>query len=113
MMTCAPTRPFSIILDSSGNDATGPSTGGSSEAAAKASAKDFLNAVEEDLIIDEVANVEQWTTKVMQVKDRPIILDFYADWSAPCKKLMPILEEKARENKGKFKLVKINIDNCP
>lgn len=103
-------RQFSIIGANGGgadNDAAG------SEAAAKASAKDFLNAVEEDLIIDEVMTTEQWTTKVMQVKDKPIILDFYADWCAPCKKLTPVLEEKAREHEGKFKLVKVNIDNVP
>ena len=102
--THVPMRPFSIINDGAAAD---------TEAAAKASAKEFLNAVEEDLIIDEVTTVDQWKAKVMHVKDKPVILDFYADWCAPCKKLTPILEEKAREHDGKFKLVKINIDTLP
>mmetsp|Transcript_29214 Transcript_29214/g.36279 ORF Transcript_29214/g.36279 Transcript_29214/m.36279 type:complete len:150 (-) Transcript_29214:666-1115(-) len=103
-------RHFSII-GADGND--GAAGAASSEAAAKASAKEFLNKVEEDLIIDEIISVDQWTTKVMDVKDKPIILDCYADWCAPCKKIMPILEEKTREHDGKFKLVKVNIDNLP
>ena len=100
-------RPFSLINnDNSGNDID-------SEAAAKASAKEFLNKVEEDLIIDEVNTQAEWTTKVMEVTDKPVILDFYADWCAPCKKLTPVLEQLTRDNEGKFKLVKINIDNLP
>ena len=99
-----PVRSFSL---NSGGDDLG------SEAAAKASAREFLNKVEEDLIIDEVNTVAEWTTKVMEEKNRPVILDFYAEWCAPCKKLTPILEEKTREHEGKIKLVKINIDNLP
>ena len=83
------------------------------EAAAKASAREFLSKVDEDLIIDEVTFVQEWTTKVMEEKEKPVILDFYAEWCAPCKKLTPVLEEKTREHGGKFKLVKINIDNVP
>jgi putative thioredoxin len=43
----------------------------------------------------------------------PVILDCYADWCNPCQKLIPILEQKTLENKGKFKLVKVNIDLLP
>ena len=84
-----------------------------SEAAAKAAAKDFMNKVEEDLIIDEITTQAEWTTKVMDVKDKPIILDFYAEWCAPCKKLTPVLKKLTKDNDGKFKLVKVNIDNLP
>ena len=43
----------------------------------------------------------------------PIIVDCYADWCQPCKKLTPLLEEKTREAVGKFKLMKLNIDTLP
>ena len=100
--------------DINGTGAAGPAAGdNSSEAAAKASAKDFLEKVDENLIIDEVRSVQEWTTKVMEEKDKPIILDFYADWCAPCKKLTPVLEKLTHDNEGKFKLMKINIDNLP
>jgi len=89
-------RQFSIITDSSGNTISGGAESAaaaevpmSSEDAAKNSAKEFLKQVEEDLIIDEITKVEEWTTKVMEVTDVPIILDFYAEWCAPCKKLTP------------------------
>jgi len=49
----------------------------------------------------------------MDCKDKPIILDFYAEWCAPCKKLTPILEKVTRDQEGKFKLIKVNIDNLP
>ena len=49
----------------------------------------------------------------MEEKNKPIILDCYADWCQPCKKLMPVLEELAQSHEGKFKLVKLNIDNLP
>jgi thioredoxin len=43
----------------------------------------------------------------------PVVLDCYADWCAPCKKLEPILVSKMAEHEGKIKLVKLNIDNFP
>ena len=103
-------RSFALI-NSDGSDIAGTDIG--SEAAAKAAAKDFLNKVEEDLIIDEINTQAEWMTKVMEVKDKPIILDFYAEWCAPCKKLTPVLEKLTQDNDGKFKLVKVNIDNLP
>ena len=42
--------------------------------------------------------------------DKPVILDFWAEWCAPCKMIAPILDELADEYKGKVTVAKINID---
>lgn len=43
-------------------------------------------------------------------KQVPVLVDFWADWCAPCKNLMPILAKLAEEYAGKFHLVKVNTD---
>jgi thioredoxin 1 len=40
--------------------------------------------------------------------DRPVLIDFYAEWCAPCKMLSPIIDELATEYKGKIDIYKID-----
>jgi len=42
--------------------------------------------------------------------DVPAIIDFYADWCAPCKAVAPILEELSEEFEGKLKIYKVNTE---
>ena len=42
--------------------------------------------------------------------DKPCIIDFYADWCGPCKKIAPVLEELAQEYDGEVIIYKINTE---
>lgn len=52
---------------------------------------------------------ETFEKEVINCK-KPVLIDFYADWCPPCKKLSPIVEKVANENSN-VKFVKINIDD--
>jgi thioredoxin 1 len=45
--------------------------------------------------------------------DKPVLIDFYADWCAPCRNFLPAVEAASKELSGEVKVIKINIDENP
>ena len=43
--------------------------------------------------------------------DKPVIIDFYAEWCGPCKIVSPILEQLAKEYQGKIDIYKVNTED--
>ena len=72
--------------------------------------KIFPRTSDTPTIID--VNEANWQKEVIDSKI-PVLVDFYADWCAPCRQLQPTIEKLAQQYSGKIKVVRLNTDNNP
>lgn len=66
-------------------------------------------AMNKALFLKEVFNYEtsrEWKF----LGKKPVIIDLYADWCGPCRRVAPIMKELAKEYEGKITIYKVNVD---
>lgn len=104
--------PSACNRESSATDAQGPTRPGQPATVAGASAESKVQAkssrLNEVFLLSD-SNFE----KVVLNADRPVFVDFYADWCKPCKALAPVIEQLAKEYDGRVIFGKVNTDNSP
>ena len=71
----------------------------------------FNNTNKGVIIMKElVINKENFENEVVN-SDKPVLLDFWAEWCGPCRMLSPVVSEIAEKYDGKIKVGKVNVDN--
>ena len=59
-----------------------------------------------------ILHVNQENFDLVNNSEKPVLLDFYADWCGPCRMIAPMIEEIANEN-PQYLIAKINVDHDP
>lgn len=68
-----------------------------------------MNFLTKQEFLDKVFDYENKSEWDFQ-GERPVVIDFYADWCGPCRMLSPIMEELAKEYNGKIDIYKIDTE---
>ncbi len=55
---------------------------------------------------------QNWESEVTGSSE-PVLVDFWAEWCAPCKKVAPLIDALAEEYAGRLKVGKVNVDDDP
>lgn len=70
-----------------------------------------VRSIDQDQFKDLIADwgARDWN----MVSPRPVVIDFYADWCGPCKRLTPVLREVCQYYHGEVDFYRINVDDNP
>mgnify|MGYP003296134088 CR=1 FL=1 len=70
----------------------------------------FAKSIDYKYFVKNIWDIEKYPDSFAFQAKLPCIIDFYADWCGPCRKIAPIMEEIAREYDGKIMVYKVNVD---
>lgn len=70
-----------------------------------------VHSIDQDRFKDVIADWD--ATDWNMVSPRPVVVDFYADWCMPCRRLAPILRDVAQYYHGEVDFYRINVDDNP
>ncbi len=61
--------------------------------------------------VTKISDEKSWEIDVMN-SDKPVFVDFWAEWCGPCRMVSPVVEELSNDYDGKVKFVKVNVDEA-
>ena len=70
----------------------------------------YTKSLDYKTFVKKVWDIERYPDSFAYQDKLPCIIDFYADWCGPCKKVSPIMESIAQEYKDKLIVYKVNVD---
>ena len=73
----------------------------------------YVKSLDYKRFVKDVWNIEKYPDSFAYQAKLPCIIDFYADWCGPCRKVSPIMEELAKEYEGRLIVYKVNTDKEP
>lgn len=100
-----------LTLTSCGNSNKDNKKNPTAQESVNASAENSLvKNLDYNTFMKKIWDVESYPNTFTYKSKLPCIIDFYADWCGPCKRIAPIMESIAQEYEGKLIVYKVNVD---
>lgn len=102
-----------LLLTSCGNTKKDNNDNKNSEVTqeAKNDEKSLVKNIDYKYFVKNIWDIEKYPDSFAYQAKLPCIIDFYADWCGPCRKVAPIMENIAKEYDGEILVYKVNVDN--